>query len=69
MTVMTLVRRHTSASGEGPLVLDSLSLVALAEDLEAEFGFVVHPNELSADNFGSMAALVAYTERKRRAAP
>ena len=47
-----------------PLELPSLSLVVLAEELEARFGFVVAARELAPANFGSLAALLGYCARK-----
>ena len=52
------------AGAEAPLDLASLSLVVVAEELEARFGFVVAARELVAANFGSLAALVGYCGRK-----
>lgn len=49
-----------------PLALPSLSLVVVAEELEARFGFVVAARELVAANFGSLAALGEYCKRKSR---
>ena len=47
-----------------PLELPSLSLVLVAEELEARFGFVVTARELAPANFGSLAALLEYCLRK-----
>jgi acyl carrier protein len=53
------------ADAAAALELPSLSLVVVAEELEARFGFVVAARELVAANFGSLEALAAYCGRKR----
>ena len=52
------------ADEAAPLELASLELVMLAEELEAAFGFVVAARELIPANFGSMARLIAFVERR-----
>ena len=47
------------------LALDSFTLIALAEDLEQRFGFVVGAREVTPDHFGSVERLVAFVARKR----
>ena len=47
-----------------PLELASLELIVLAEELEAEFGFVIAARELVPGNFGSVARIVAFVERR-----
>ena len=49
-----------------PLDLASLSLVVVAEELEARFGFVVAARELVAANFRSLASMREYCRRKAR---
>jgi anti-sigma factor RsiW len=55
------------ADPAAPLDLPSLSLVVVAEELEARFGFVVAAREMAPANFGSLAALAAYCGRKQGA--
>lgn len=57
------------ADPAAPLDLPSLSLVVVAEELEARFGFVVAARELSPANFGSLAALLGYCARKGARGP
>ena len=54
------------ASDDDELDLTSLAVIALAEELEVREGFVVAARELLPENFGTVAALVAFVERKRR---
>ena len=64
------VREALSAHVEPPgdrdcaLVLKSLELVMLAEDLERRFGFLVAARELVPANFGSLARLIAYVAQR-----
>ncbi len=48
---------------DAPLELDSLSMVQLAEDLEAEFDFVLRADDLEPTSFGSVAAITAFLGR------
>lgn len=43
-----------------PLEVDSLTLVQIVEELEMVFDLRVRPSEVVPENFGSLAALVAY---------
>ena len=52
------------ASDEAPLLLPSLVVIVLVEELEREFGFRVPARELVPDNFGSVARLAAFVRRK-----
>ena len=52
---------------EEPLALPSFTLVVLAESLEQQYGFLVAARELVPDNFGSVARIAAYVDRKRAA--
>ena len=66
-TLREILSAHVEVPPEAgaPLELPSLSLVLVAEELEARFGFVVTARELAPANFGSLAGLVAYCGRKQ----
>ena len=68
-TVRELLLSHCQppARADAPLELSSLSLVALAEELEQEFGFVVAARELLPENFATLEKIVAYVARRRSA--
>ncbi len=44
--------------------LDSMAVVGIITALEDQFGFTVHDDEISADNFETLGSLVAFVERK-----
>ena len=44
--------------------LDSIALVQLIAALDVLFGISAEPEDLCAENFGSIAALAAYVERR-----
>jgi acyl carrier protein len=46
--------------------LDSMAVLVLVHDLEAEFGIVVEDEDLSADIFDTLGALAAFVDRKQR---
>ena len=46
-------------------VIDSLGFVELVEEVQARYGVSVQDVEITEDNFGSVAAIVAFVERKR----
>jgi acyl carrier protein len=46
--------------------LDSMAVLVLVHDLEAEFGIVVEDEDLSADIFDTLADLTAFVDRKLR---
>lgn len=47
--------------------LDSMAVVSILTTLEEHFGFSVHDDEISAENFESLGNLVAFVERKLNA--
>ncbi len=49
---------------DAPLDLDSLTLVQIAEELEARFEFVVRAADLTPANFDSVAAMAAYVRAR-----
>ena len=65
--VRAAVARHLElpAADDDELDLSSLVVIALAEELEAQGGFVVAARELLPENFSTVAKLVAFVERKR----
>jgi acyl carrier protein len=64
--IRSVIADHVSVPDDprAPLQLPSLSLVMVAEELEARFGFVVLAREMVPENFGSVAGLVAFVERR-----
>lgn len=44
--------------------LDSVGVIAVITALEERFGFTVEDDEISADTFASMAALIEYVQSK-----
>jgi acyl carrier protein len=46
-------------------VIDSLGFVELVDEVQARYGVQVQDVEITEDNFGSVAAIVAFIERKR----
>jgi acyl carrier protein len=46
--------------------LDSMAVLVLVHDLEEAFGIVVEDEDLSADIFDTLGALVAFVDRKLR---
>lgn len=44
--------------------LDSMAVVGIITSLEEYFGFSVHDDEISAENFETFGSLVAFVERK-----
>ena len=48
-------------------VIDSLGFVELVEEIQARYGIQVSDVEITEDNFGSVNAIVAFVEGKRRA--
>jgi acyl carrier protein len=64
--IRRIVGRHTEVPEPGqPLKLESVILVAIAEDVESELGIRIRPAELAPENFGSVEALAAFADRKR----
>ena len=53
----------TSFLEEG--IVDSLGVMELVGFVQKEFGLLVDQDEVLPDNFGSVALLAAYVERKR----
>ena len=68
--VRELLTSHVAppARDDTPLELASLSMVALAEELEQEFGFVVAARELTPENFKTVASIVSYVVQRRSGA-
>ena len=48
-------------------VIDSLGFVELVEEIQARYAIQVADVEITEDNFGSVNAIVAFVEGKRRA--
>jgi acyl carrier protein len=48
-------------------VIDSLGLIELVEHVRARYGIEIEDVEITEENFGSVAALVAFVEGKRAA--
>ena len=46
-------------------IVDSLGFVELVEEVEARYAVGVKDIEITEENFGSVAAIVSYVERKR----
>jgi len=46
-------------------IVDSLGFVELVEEVEARYAVGVQDVEITEENFGSVAAIVSYVERKR----
>ncbi len=46
-------------------VMDSLGFVELVEEVQARYGLSVGDEEITEENFGSIAALTDYVSRKR----
>jgi acyl carrier protein len=49
-------------------VVDSLGFVELVEEVQSRYGVTVEDVEITEENFGSIDAIAAYVDRKRRAA-
>ncbi len=62
---LLLAHIEPPVSGDAPLVLSSLSLVMLAEDLEEELNFIVAARDLVPENFATVDKIVAYVNRRR----
>jgi acyl carrier protein len=48
-------------------LIDSLGFVELVEEVQSRFGVAVEDIEITEENFGSIAALADFIERKRAA--
>ncbi len=46
-------------------MVDSLGFVELVEEVQGRFGVTVEDVEVTEENFGSIAAIAAFVERKR----
>ena len=46
-------------------VIDSLGFVELVEEVQTRYGVAVPDTEITEENFGSIAAIARYVERKR----
>lgn len=44
--------------------LDSMAVVSIITDIEDKFGFIIHDDEISADNFQSVASLSNFVRNK-----
>ena len=49
-------------------IVDSLGFVELVGEVQARYGVAVEDIEITEENFGSIAAIERYVERKRAAA-
>lgn len=65
--IRKLLEEHAEvpADDEAPLEVESFVLVVVAEALEEKFGIRVAAKEMRPENFGSVARIAAYVERKR----
>ena len=66
---LSLGDRSNDLSLDSPLLgaipeLDSMAVVGIITTLEDQFGFSVHDDEISAENFESVGSLVDFVERK-----
>jgi len=56
-------------SDEDPLlalgIVDSLGFVELVEEIQARYGIAIEDLEITEENFGSVAAIAAFVERKQ----
>jgi acyl carrier protein len=48
-------------------IIDSLGFVELVEEIQARYGVTIEDLEITEGNFGSVAAIAAFVERKQRA--
>jgi acyl carrier protein len=48
-------------------VIDSLGFVELVEEVQSRYGVAIDDVEITEENFGSIAAIASYVERKRSA--
>jgi acyl carrier protein len=48
-------------------VIDSLGFVELVEEVQSRYGVVIEDVEITEENFGSIAAIASYVDRKRSA--
>jgi acyl carrier protein len=66
--VRDLVSRHVDPpADDDPLEVESVVLVAIVEDLEAEFEILVRATDLVPEHFASIQAIAAFVERKASA--
>jgi acyl carrier protein len=65
LTDALTVDEHTNLFETG--VLDSLHLVGMIDFIESEFGCSLDYDELTEDNLGTLAAILAMIERKHAA--
>lgn len=61
--------RANALNADSPLLgaipeLDSMAVVSIITSMEEYFGFVVSDDEISADTFATLGALVDYVESK-----
>ena len=47
-------------------IIDSLGFVELVEEIQARYGVTIEDLEITEENFGSVAAIAAFVERKQR---
>lgn len=47
-------------------VLDSLAFVELVDEIQQRYGIIARDDEITETNFGSIAAIGDYVERRRR---
>ena len=69
---LNLGSRTDDLTLESPLLgvlpeLDSMAVVGIITALEEQFGFSVHDDEISAENFETVATLVQFVARKLEA--
>ena len=64
--IRRLVAEHVEppADDEAELQLPSLALVIVAEELERRHGFLVAARELLPENFGSVARIARFVQRR-----
>jgi acyl carrier protein len=69
VSTLNLGGRSSELALSSPLLgaipeLDSMAVVGIITALEEHFGFSVHDDEISAENFETLGSLVAFVERK-----
>ena len=48
-------------------IIDSLGFVELVEEIQERYGVTIEDLEITEENFGSLAAIAAFVERKQHA--
>ncbi len=69
INTLNLVGRSADLTPSSPLLgaipeLDSMAVVSVITALEEQFGFSIHDDEISSDNFETLESLVKFVDRK-----